>query len=260
MKNYGCACDCNTCNACTQADKFQCAHGKMCIEKSQVCDGVPQCQDRSDELQCVTLMRGCVHHCDNKTRCLPANFLCDGEEDCTDGTDEATCGTFWCIYSTELTLVFMLDLCICLFFWFWIIMLSLLYFIFIMYPGEDKKEEETITTSVPTVLVGPSKQSTSSHPIKCSFGFIPCSDNSECIQNHYFCDGEADCRDGSDEAKCSSSCEKGNLFVICLLLIWLYCHLVSNASFTSVLVHGQLTLWLFTIRAPLKITIAIVFS
>lgn len=94
MKNYDCACDCNTCNACTQADKFQCAHGKMCIEKSQVCDGVPQCQDRSDELQCVTLMRGCVHHCDNKTRCLPANFLCDGEEDCTDGTDEATCGTF----------------------------------------------------------------------------------------------------------------------------------------------------------------------
>lgn len=46
----------------------------------------------------------------------------------------------------------------------------------------------------------------------------------------------------------------------CLLLIWLYCHLVSNASFTSVLVRGQLTLWLFTIRAPLKITIAVVFS
>lgn len=81
-----------------------------------------------------------------------------------------------------------------------------------MYPAEDKKEEDTSTTSVPSVLVGPS------HPIKCSFGFIPCSDNSECIRSNYFCDGEGDCRDGSDEAKCSSSCEKGNPFVISLVI------------------------------------------
>lgn len=74
------------------SDQFQCAHGKKCIDKDQVCDEVPQCQDRSDELDCPKQPEGCVHHCDNKSRCLPAKFLCDGEWDCLDGTDEASCG------------------------------------------------------------------------------------------------------------------------------------------------------------------------
>lgn len=77
---------------CLHSDQFQCAHGKKCIDKDQVCDGVHQCQDRSDEMQCMTQTEGCIHHCDNKSRCLPANFLCDGERDCLDGTDEANCG------------------------------------------------------------------------------------------------------------------------------------------------------------------------
>lgn len=57
-----------------------------------MCDDVPQCQDRSDELGCVKQTGYCDHHCDNKSRCLPAKFLCDGEWDCLDGTDEANCG------------------------------------------------------------------------------------------------------------------------------------------------------------------------
>ena len=87
-------------NVCIETDQFRCAHGKKCIEKDQVCDGVPQCQDRSDELQCIKHMDGCVHHCDNKNRCLPANFLCDGEMDCLDGTDEANCGRLKLIYGS----------------------------------------------------------------------------------------------------------------------------------------------------------------
>lgn len=74
------------------ADQFQCAHGKKCIERDQVCDGVPQCQDRSDELECFKTMEGCYHRCDDKSRCIPETFLCDGEGDCQDGTDEANCG------------------------------------------------------------------------------------------------------------------------------------------------------------------------
>lgn len=75
------------------ADQFQCAHGKKCIELSQVCDGVSQCQDRSDELECAPRVDGCAHQCDNKSRCIPSSFLCDGERDCWDGSDEANCGT-----------------------------------------------------------------------------------------------------------------------------------------------------------------------
>lgn len=89
-------------NACFQTDQFQCAHGKKCIDKDQVCDGVPQCQDRSDEQQCRKHPEDCAHHCDEKSHCLPANFICDGEKDCLDGTDEANCGMWLLFWSLTL--------------------------------------------------------------------------------------------------------------------------------------------------------------
>lgn len=57
-----------------------------------MCDGAPNCQDRSDELGCYEMMEGCNHQCDDKNRCIPETFLCDGEVDCQDGSDEANCG------------------------------------------------------------------------------------------------------------------------------------------------------------------------
>jgi len=72
-------------------DQFQCAHRQKCIAKDQVCDGIHQCQDRSDEVDCTKQTEDCFHQCD-KSRCMPANFICDGDKDCLDGTDEANCG------------------------------------------------------------------------------------------------------------------------------------------------------------------------
>lgn len=74
--------------------EFQCAHGKMCIPETEVCDGKSQCRDQSDERDCWKQTKSCEHRCADRKRCIPKKFICDGERDCLDGSDEMDCGRF----------------------------------------------------------------------------------------------------------------------------------------------------------------------
>lgn len=78
-----------------------------CIAVSSRCDGLNDCDDRTDEQQCdskkldfslkalllTERFLGCsVHafHCD-KDKCIQQEKLCDNIPDCRDGTDELNC-------------------------------------------------------------------------------------------------------------------------------------------------------------------------
>ncbi|CAL8297111.1 unnamed protein product [Gadus morhua 'NCC'] len=148
-------------------DQFQCAHGKKCIDLGQVCDGQPQCQDHSDEQQCSEAGKGCAHQCKDKSRCLPKTFLCDGESDCVDGSDEDNC----------------VDM-------------------------EAKQQENGASLPpLPSAPENPVHSPSLPAPIKCSLGAKPCHDGTDCVLYSHICDGELDCKDGSDEDECSTTCQ-----------------------------------------------------
>ncbi|VDK17746.1 unnamed protein product, partial [Anisakis simplex] len=74
-----------------RADERACGNNE-CVKADYVCDGEPDCRDRSDELNCPSL-RACEPNefkCNNG-RCVQKMWLCDGDDDCGDNSDEQQC-------------------------------------------------------------------------------------------------------------------------------------------------------------------------
>ncbi|KAL3120703.1 hypothetical protein niasHT_007995 [Heterodera trifolii] len=84
--------DTNAVAAGCMADERACGSNE-CVKLDYVCDGEPDCRDRSDELNCPAkrLCEPNEFKCKN-SRCVQKMWLCDGDDDCGDGSDEKSCG------------------------------------------------------------------------------------------------------------------------------------------------------------------------
>lgn len=80
---------------CSRPGLFQCSNGTVayeCVSPIQICNGVKNCPDGSDELFCnsYTCMEG-FFKCQTVSKCIPNSKRCNGQSDCEDHSDEKDC-------------------------------------------------------------------------------------------------------------------------------------------------------------------------
>ncbi|XP_075924095.1 uncharacterized protein LOC142925112 [Petromyzon marinus] len=187
---------------CCAIGEFSCGGGQ-CIPSLYRCDGDADCPDGSDEGRCTDCPPDSFQ-CGNGA-CTSPSFVCDGADDCGDYSDEQNCscaiGEFSCGGGQCIPSLYRCD-------------------------GDadcpDGSDEGPCTDCPPdSFQCGNGTCTSPSFVLKltpfffrtgCAIGEFSCG-GGQCIPSLYRCDGDADCPDGSDEARCcpadSFQCDNG---------------------------------------------------
>ncbi|KAL4234700.1 hypothetical protein ACF0H5_006342 [Mactra antiquata] len=66
--------------------------GTGCIDKAHICDGIPDCSDGTDEVNCPFKCADGQYQCQGQVqRCISSAKFCDGTSDCPNNDDESEC-------------------------------------------------------------------------------------------------------------------------------------------------------------------------
>ncbi|CAG5115953.1 unnamed protein product, partial [Candidula unifasciata] len=167
---------------------YRCTNG-YCVGWVDVCNGINDCGDSSDEIDCeyptsttsplpwntTSRTHWCSYNeffCPVDYRCLPNVLRCNGHEDCLDGTDEDSCGScsrdqYQCAHDKCIWKAWVCD-------------------------GEADCPQ------------GDDEAHCDNHTTTCLPTDFRCVEDGGCISHSKVCDKVLDCNDGSDELQCDS--------------------------------------------------------